>query len=464
MSTSPSSTSDPQSFLTAPLDAGITDPGGHDGFDAQDPPRPDLINTCIHCGFCLSTCPSYRVLGTEMDSPRGRIYLMDAINKGETPLNEATSQHFDSCLGCLACVSTCPSGVKYDQLIAATRPQVERNQPRNGWERGLRSLIFNLFPYPARLRPLLLFLWFYQVSGLQAIVRQTGILKQLFPRLAAMESILPRLNWGMIFSDQLPDVIPAQGEKRYRVGMVLGCVQRLFFSPVNEATARVLTANGCEVVIPKTQGCCAALPAHQGQEAQAADLARQMVASFADLDLDYIIINAAGCGHTLKEYEHILRQDAGDRDRGAAFSAKVRDVHEFLAEVGLTAPLSPLAEEELAVVYQDACHLIHGQRITAQPRQLLQQIPGVTLREPVDAALCCGSAGVYNLLQPAIADELGQQKVANLLNTGADLIASPNPGCSLQIRKHLQGRGDAIALYHPIELLDRSLRNVGLDG
>lgn len=458
-----SNSTDPKTFLPAPLDAGIAAPPGH-GFDPQDPPRPDLINTCIHCGFCLSTCPSYRVIGKEMDSPRGRIYLMDAINKGEAPLNSATTQHFDSCLGCLACVSTCPSGVQYDKLIAATRPQVERNQPRNPWERLLRWVIFNLFPYPARLRPLLLMLWCYQGSGLQALVRKTGLLNRFFPRWGAMESILPRLTWEMIFGAPLPDVIPAQGEKRYRVGMVLGCVQQLFFSPVNAATARVLTANGCEVVIPKTQGCCAALPAHQGQEAQAAALARQMVDSFVDLNLDYIIINAAGCGHTLKEYGHILRHDPVYHVKGEAFSVQVRDVHEFLAEVGLTAPLSPLTEGELAVVYQDACHLLHGQRISVQPRQLLQQIPGVTLREPVDGALCCGSAGVYNLLQPEVADELGRQKVKNLLNTGATVIASPNPGCGLQIRKHLRDRPDAISVLHPVELLDRAIRNVGLEG
>lgn len=432
------------------------------GFDPQDPPQPDLISSCVHCGFCLSTCPSYRVLGKETDSPRGRIYLMDAINKGEAELNPAAVQHFDSCLGCLACVSTCPSGVQYDKLISATRPQVERNYPRNWWDRAIRWLIFNLFPYPGRLRPLLLVLWVYQVFGLSKLVRATGILTQLFPRLAAMEAILPRLSWRHIFSDQLPDEIPAQGEKRYRVGMILGCVQRLFFAPVNEATARVLTANGCEVVIPKTQGCCAALPAHQGQENQAQALARQMIDSFANLDVDYIIINAAGCGHTLKEYDHILRDDPVYYDKAKAFVAQVRDVQEFLVEVGLTAELSPLSPDPLPVVYQDACHLLHGQKISVQPRQLLRQIPGVKLREPIDAALCCGSAGVYNLLQPGVAEELGQQKVENLIQTGAKLIASPNPGCALQIRKHLQLKGQDIPLWHPMELLDRAIRGVGL--
>ncbi len=431
------------------------------GFDSKHPPKQELIDTCVHCGFCLATCPSYRVIGKEMDSPRGRIYLMDAINKGEAALTEATSQHFDSCLGCLACVTTCPSGVQYDKLIAATRPQVERNQPRSLPDGLIRKLIFNLFPYPNRLRLLLPLLWLYQKSGLQKLVRATGLLKKFFPRLAAMESILPTVTQNS-FQDKFPDVIPAQGKKRYRVGMILGCVQRLFFSSVNEATARVLTANGCEVVIPKTQGCCAALPAHQGQEAQAQALARQMIDSFEGTDVDAVIINAAGCGHTLKEYGHILEDDPEYREKAKQFVAKVKDVQEFLIEVGVTAKLSPLTDGELKMVYQDACHLLHGQKISLQPRQLLRKIPGVKLREPIDAALCCGSAGVYNMLQPEVADELGEQKVDNLLNTGAELIASPNPGCSLQITKHLRLKGKEIALMHPMELLDHSIRGIKL--
>ncbi|NES18942.1 MAG: 4Fe-4S dicluster domain-containing protein [Symploca sp. SIO3E6] len=431
------------------------------GFDPHKPPQQSLIDTCVHCGFCLSTCPSYRVIGKEMDSPRGRIYLMDAINRGEAPLAEATTQHFDSCLGCLACVTTCPSGVQYDKLISSTRHQVERNQPRSLPDSLLRTLIFNLFPYPERLRFLLAPLYLYQKSGIQKLVRGTGLLKQVLPNLAAMDSVLPELTLNS-FRHNLPDVIPAQGKKRYRVGMILGCVQRLFFSPVNEATARVLTANGCEVVIPKTQGCCAALPEHQGQTKQAQTIARQMIDSFAGTDVDAIIINAAGCGHTLKEYGHILEDDPEYQDKAKEFAAKVKDVQEFLAAVGLTAQLSPLTDEELTIVYQDACHLLHGQKISVQPRQLLRQIPGVKLREAIDAALCCGSAGVYNLLQPKIADELGQQKVENLLNTGADLIASSNPGCSLQIKKHLRSQGKEITLMHPMELLDYSIRGVEL--
>ncbi len=435
---------------------------GPKGFDHDHPPDPALIDSCVHCGFCLATCPSYRALGTEMDSPRGRIYLMDALNEGTIPLSAATAGHFDTCLGCLACVSTCPSGVRYDALIANTRPQVERNFPRKLPDRLLRALIFNLLPYPKRLRPLLLPLVPYQKLGVQKFIRTSGILKKVAPRLAAMESMLPEVP-ASAFTDQLPERLPAQGHQRFKVGMILGCVQRLFFDRVNQATARVLTANGCEVIIPRSQGCCAALPQHQGQQAQAQEMARAMIESFEGTGVDYIIINAAGCGHTLKEYDHILADDPAYCDRASAFAAKVRDVQEFLHKIGLTAPLSALSSAPLPVVYQDACHLLHGQRISLQPRQLLQQIPNLTLREPIDAALCCGSAGVYNILQPEVAESLGDQKVENLLATGAVLIASPNPGCALQISKHLQLQGKSVPVLHPMELLDASIRGLKIE-
>ncbi|MGV2829254.1 (Fe-S)-binding protein [Myxosarcina sp. GI1(2024)] len=431
-------------------------------FDSKNPPQPELIDTCVHCGFCLATCPSYRVIGKEMDSPRGRIYLMDAINRGEAIIDDTTTSHFDSCLGCLACVTTCPSGVEYGKLIAATRPQIERNQSRSLPDRLVRALIFNLFPYPNRLRPLLVPLWLYQKLGLSQLIRQTKLLQKAAPRLVAMEAILPEISNPLV-TNNLPEVITAHGKTRYRVGVILGCVQRLFFSHVNEATVRVLTANGCEVVIPKNQGCCAALPAHQGQEAQAQTLAKQMVDRFADTGVDAIIINAAGCGHTLKEYGHILADDLEYQAKAREFSAKVRDVQEFLAEIKMTAELSPLTSNELEVVYQDACHLLHGQKISLQPRQLLRQIPNLRLKEPIDASLCCGSAGVYNMLQPEVADELGKQKVANLANTGAKLIASANPGCALQIKKHLAARKIDLPLLHPIELLDYSIRGIKLN-
>jgi glycolate oxidase iron-sulfur subunit len=432
-------------------------PNGSDGFDAIDPPEQSLIDACVHCGFCLPTCPSYRVIGKENDSPRGRIYLMNAINKGEAPLSATSVQHFDTCLGCLACTTACPSGVQYDKLITRLRPQIRRNHSRPWPQKAIRQLIFSLFPYPDRIRLLLTPLALYQKLGLSKLMQSSGLLQRLSPNLAAMESLLPSVT-ASCFSDNLPELIPAQGEKRYRIGMILGCVQRVFFTGVNEATARVLSANGCEIVIPQSQGCCSALPEHQGETAQAQALARQMIDSFENTAVEYVIINAAGCGHTLKEYGHILADDPLYAERAKAFAAKVRDVQEFLAEVGLTTELSPLQEDPLVTVYQDACHLLHGQKISLQPRQLLQQIPGLTLREPLDAALCCGSAGVYNMLQPEIAAELGKMKVNNLANTGATLIASANPGCSLQIKQSLEKQGKTIALMHPMQLLDMSIR------
>lgn len=384
---------------------------------------------------------------------------MDALNQGEIDLTPAVVSHFDSCLGCLACTTTCPSGVQYDKLIASMRPQIERNHQRPLIERLYRQFIFGLFPYPNRLRILLIPLFFYQKLGLQKFVRQTGIVEKISPHLAGMESNLPELSIST-FQDTLPELIPAQGTKRYRVGMILGCVQKLFFDRVNQATVRVLTANGCEIVIPQSQGCCAALPHHQGQEEQAKTLARQMIDNFADTNVDAVIINAAGCGHTLKEYGELLRDDPAYQHRAIDFSAKVRDVQEFLAEIELTTELLPISTEKLTLVYQDACHLLHGQKISIQPRQLLNQIPKIELKEPVDAAICCGSAGVYNMLQPETANELGRQKVTNLVNTGATIIASANPGCTLQISKHLELQGHQTKILHPIELLDFSIRGV----
>ncbi|MCY7276909.1 MAG: 4Fe-4S dicluster domain-containing protein, partial [Phormidesmis sp. CAN_BIN44] len=323
------------------------------GFDPNHPPDPTLIDSCVHCGFCLSTCPSYRVIGKETDSPRGRIYLMDGVNEGEIPLSPATVQHFDSCLGCLACVTACPSEVQYDKLITATRLQVERNHSRPLPEKLLRQLIFSVFPYPDRMRVLLRPLGLYQKSGLQRLVRSLGFLKQVSPQIAAMESVLPKIPAGA-FHDTIPALIPAQGQKRYRVGMILGCVQRLFNPAVNDATVRVLTANGCEIVVPQIQGCCGALSHHQGQEEQTKTFARQMIDAFADSDVDAILINASGCGHTLKEYAHILQDDPHYHEKAQEFVSKVKDVQEFLAAVGLTAKLSPLQDQPLVMVYQDA--------------------------------------------------------------------------------------------------------------
>jgi glycolate oxidase iron-sulfur subunit len=272
-----------------------------------------------------------------------------------------------------------------------------------------------------------------------------------------MESFLPKLT-PLSFQDNLPEIIPANGTKRYRVGMLLGCVQRVFLPEVNNATVRVLTANGCEVVVPKLQGCCGALSHHQGQEAQTLELARQTIDVFSNLNLDAVLINASGCGHTLKEYGHILKDDPNYAERAKEFSLKVKDVQEFLDNVGLTATLSPLQDQPLAIAYQDACHMLHGQKISLEPRRLLRQIPNVILKESIDAALCCGSAGIYNILQPEVGHELGEMKVTNLTDTGAQVIASANVGCITQIRKHLDLQNKKTLLMHPMELLDYSIR------
>lgn len=421
------------------------------------PPDPHLIDACVHCGFCLSTCPSYRVLGTEMASPRGRIYLMDAINEGQVQLADVV-QHFDSCLGCLACVTTCPSGVEYDKLIAATRVQVQRHYHRPVGDRLLRWLIFQTLPYPQRLRALLWPLWLYQKLGLANLEQRLGLLKRLLPKsLAAMYQLLPPLA-ATTFRDRFPQVVPAQGKQRGRVGVILGCVQRLFLPEVNGATIAVLSANGFEVVLPPQQGCCGALPHHQGEEDQAQRLARQMIDCFTAAHVDAVLINASGCGHTLKEYHHLLAADPDYGDRARDFGQKVEDVQVFLVKQGLVTPLHPLSDRPLTLVYQDACHMIHGQKIRLQPRQLLRQIPQVQLREPLEAALCCGSAGVYNILQPDIAAELGRQKVRNLLNTRPDVIVSANVGCTVQLRQYLQEQSSAVPIYHPMQLLDLAIR------
>ncbi|MDR7922788.1 MULTISPECIES: heterodisulfide reductase-related iron-sulfur binding cluster [unclassified Thermosynechococcus] len=427
------------------------------GFDAQSPPDPHLIDACVHCGFCLSTCPSYRVLGTEMDSPRGRIYLMDAIHEEQVQLADVV-QHFDSCLGCLACVTTCPSGVEYDKLIAATRVQVQRHYQRPVGDRWLRQLIFQTLPYPQRLRALLWPLWLYQKLGLANLEKRLGLLKRLLPKsLAAMYQMLPPLS-AKTFRDRWPEVVPAQGKQRGRVGVILGCVQRLFLPEVNEATISVLSANGFEVVLPPQQGCCGALPHHQGEEDQAQTLARQMINCFTAAHVDAVLINASGCGHTLKEYHRLLAADPEYRDRARDFVQKVEDVQVFLVKQGLVTPLHPLGDRPLALVYQDACHMIHGQKIRLEPRQLLRQIPQVQLHEPLDAALCCGSAGVYNILQPDVAAELGRQKVRNLLNTRPDVIVSANVGCTVQLRQYLQEQSSSVPIYHPMQLLDLAIR------
>ncbi|MBM5814872.1 MAG: (Fe-S)-binding protein, partial [Cyanobacteria bacterium M_DeepCast_100m_m1_067] len=421
---------------------------------------------CVHCGFCLPTCASYRVLGTEMDSPRGRIHALKAIEAGELQLDATVAKHFDSCLGCFACVTACPSGVRYDQLIEATRPQLNAPELRSPAQRTFRRLLLALLPYPNRLRAALAPLRAYAGTPLQALARRSGLLRLLGPQLEAMEQLLPPLA-PEAFRDAFPQVVPAQGERRARVGLVLGCVQRLFDPAVNEAAVEVLSANGIEVVIPPSQGCCGAATHHQGELAQTRELATDLMASFASVGpLDAVLVAASGCGHTLKAYGSILESPTA-----AGFAGQVADIQQYLAHVGLSetfrARLAPLnhpdgtpasAELPLQVAFHDACHMLHGQGIREQPRQLLAAIPHIQLREAMEAGVCCGSAGIYNLVQPEEAAELGRIKAADLASTGAELVASANIGCSLQLRRHL-GEGDfPQPVLHPIELLQRSWR------
>ncbi|QBE67793.1 (Fe-S)-binding protein [Synechococcus sp. WH 8101] len=412
----------------------------------------DPTDPCIHCGFCLPTCASYRVLGTEMDSPRGRIHTLKAIEAGELSLDATVASHFDSCLGCFACVSACPSGVRYDQLIEATRPKLNTDELRSPWQQSFRQLLLAVLPYPKRLRALLTPLRAYAGGPLQTLARRAGLPRWLGPQLEAMEALLPPLA-AEGFRDRFPLLNPARGERRGRVGLVLGCVQRCFDPDVNQATVAVLQANGFEVVIPADQGCCGAVSHHQGQLEQTRELASELVRSFSTAagveGLDAVLVAASGCGHTMKAYGELLNEGQ------SGFPYPVLDVHEFLAARGLSdafrRSLQPLP---IAVAYHDACHMIHGQGITAQPRQLLRAIPELELREATEVGVCCGSAGIYNLVQPAEAAELGQIKAQDLSGTGASVIASANIGCSLQLRRHLEVDGPEV--LHPMQLLARS--------
>jgi glycolate oxidase iron-sulfur subunit len=421
-------------------------------FDQHHPPEKELIDDCVHCGFCLPTCPTYLLWGEEMDSPRGRIYLMDIGLEGE-PLDQEMASHFDRCLGCMACVTACPSGVQYDKLIEETRQQVERNHPRSRGERALRRMIFSLFPHPERLRAMRGPLRLYRASGLQGLLRRSGLLRRLPAGLQAMERLLPDMG----SAEPLPATTPAVGAVRQRVGMLTGCIQRAFFPQVNAATVRVLAAEGCEVVAPPRQRCCGALSMHSGREDEAQAYARAMIDTFENAGVDSVVVNVAGCGSSMKEYGHLLRDDAEYAERAAAFSAKVRDLSELLVELGPVAERKPL---EMSVAYHDACHLAHAQGIRAQPRKSLGEVPGLQLREIAEAEICCGSAGIYNLIQPEPARELGDRKAGNVLATGADLLVTSNPGCMLQIRANLSGRGE-VPMAHIAEVLDASIR--GLD-
>lgn len=430
------------------VDLGTPVPGG--AFDEHHPPDAALIGDCVHCGFCLPTCPTYVLWGEEMDSPRGRIYLMKEGLEGE-PMSDAMVSHWDACLGCMACVTACPSGVQYDTLIEQTRAQVERRHQRSTKDKALRGLIFSLFPHPRRLRLLRGPLRALQATGLDRAMRRTGLLERMAPQLASMESLAPRLGKP----EPLPPYIQASGERRAVVGLLTGCVQGAFFPGVNSATARVLQAEGCDVVVPAAQGCCGALSVHNGREEEAQKYARRLVDSFEETAVERIVVNAAGCGSTMKEYADLLADDPAYADRARAFAEKVRDVSEILDELGPVAPRHPL---EMTIAYHDACHLGHAQGVRAQPRRLLEAIPGVQLKEIAEGELCCGSAGIYNILNPEPARELGDRKAVNVVATGAQVLVTANPGCLMQVTAAMERSGHTIGMAHTVEVLDASIR------
>jgi glycolate oxidase iron-sulfur subunit len=383
---------------------------------------------CVHCGFCLPACPTYDLWGEEMDSPRGRIHLLTQLLDG-APVNDAAVSHFDRCLGCMACMTACPSGVRYDTLIEGARKLTAERGSRA--DKLTRAAIFAVFPYPRRLRAL---------AAPLGILRRTGLDRALGGRLPGAAGAALRLAPAAAPAPRLPERVAARGKRRAVVGMLTGCVQSVFFGNVNAATARVLASEGCDVIVPRSQGCCGALSLHSGRTEEAARFERRTIEAFADVDV--VVVNSAGCGSAMKEYAD-------------SFAGKVRDLSEFLVELGPVAPRHPVPA---VAAYHDACHLLHAQRISSQPRSLLGSVPELELRELADAGTCCGSAGVYNLLQPQAAAELGQRKADAVLASGASLLISANPGCSLQIASALRARGHPIRVAHTAEVLDASIR------
>ena len=417
------------------------------GYDATRAPQLDLIDDCVHCGFCLPTCPTYVLWGEEMDSPRGRIVLM---KEGHEEISAPMVEHLDRCLGCMACVTACPSGVQYDKLIEDARPQIERNFDRPAAERAHRRMIFELFTHPGRLRALAPAAAAAQKLGLPRLARRPRI-RRLAPRLAAMTAMTPEASLKRSLT-RLPERFEAHGERRGTVALLQGCVQRVFFAHVNEATARVLAAEGFEVHVPREPRCCGALPLHAGEDPDARELAKATIAALEDYDT--VVVNAAGCGSAMRDYGPVLRDEPDWAERAARFAERVRDVSEFLAEAGPRAERRPV---EMKVAYHDACHLAHAQGVREQPRELLRGIPGLELLEPDEWQICCGSAGIYNLVQPEPAAELGERKARNLLDTGAEAVAAGNPGCALQITAHTERLGKPLPVLHPMELLARSI-------
>jgi glycolate dehydrogenase iron-sulfur subunit len=430
-------------------------------FDAKHRPDPALIDTCVHCGFCLPSCPTYVLWGEEMDSPRGRIYLMKAGVEGRAEMTSAFVNHFDACLGCMACVTSCPSGVQYAPLIEATRAQIERRHPRSTSDRLFRGAIFALFPFPHRLRfvlaPLIVLGPFVRWVA-RTWTPNAGRRTPFALRLHALLALAPDVTWASLSSPP-PARVAAAGARRLTVGLLTGCVQRLVFPKVNAATMNVLSAEGCDVVAPEAQGCCGALALHAGRLDEARAFARRIIDVFGRAGVERIAVNAAGCGSSMKEYGQLLADDPAWADRARAFSARVRDVTEIVSELGAPrAPRHPLA---IRVAYHDACHLAHAQGVRQPPRDLLRSIPGVEILPFAEQEICCGSAGIYNLVEPEAARQLGDRKVAHIEAVRPDVIATANPGCTLQMTAAARRSGRVRPICHPIEILDASIR--GLD-
>ncbi len=418
----------------------------------------DVVGDCVHCGFCLTACPTYQLWGEEMDSPRGRIHLIGQLLEGANASPSAAT-HLDRCLGCMACVPACPSGVRYDKLIEAARwwaaEPVRALPARSRRERALRAAIFATFPYPKRLRLLMGPLRAAQRTGVDRLIQRSGLVSRLAPELGSALTIAPGHSGQRVRRGRLPSRVTARGERRAVVGMLSGCVQQVFFPQVNIATARVLAAEGCDVLIPPEQGCCGALSLHDGRRTEAASFAADLIEVFERAGVDAIIVNSAGCGSALKEYKDLLADDPALAGRAAALSAKIADLSEFLVDLGPAATRHPLP---ITVAYHDACHLAHAQGVTSQPRELLRAIPDLTVVELADAGICCGSAGIYNLVQPEAATELGVRKAAAVAGSDASLVVSGNPGCALQISSALQAAGTPKPVAHLAEVLDASIR------
>ena len=419
---------------------------------------------CVHCGLCTASCPTYLETGNENDSPRGRIYLMRAVTDGRLELTDTVKRHLDLCLDCRSCETACPSGVQYGRLIEPFRVEMQHadakagRKPPDGWFR--RLVLYGLFPYPQRMKWALIPARMMQAIGLDRVVEGSGITRLLPRPLRRMHGLLPKLQPAQ---KALPAILPPIGPKRARVALFTGCVAEAMFSATNHATARVLQANGCEVVVPRSQKCCGAIHYHSGAGAPALELAETNAAAFNAADVDAVIVNVAGCGSMLKDYGHVAHElvpnDHARHDALAAFASKVRDVSEFLMELG---PIKPEGEIPLRATYHDACHLVHAQRVREQPRELLSLVPGLQLLPLDESEICCGAAGSYNLTEPEMADRLAQRKMANILKTGAEAVITGNAGCWLQIASTLRRAGHNLRVAHPMDILDLSYRKQSL--